>query len=39
MNVQKGVEMAEHEMSIIIDQRYTNKDMDFILNILEIALK
>jgi len=26
-------------MSIIIDQRYTNKDMDFILNILEIALK
>lgn len=39
MNVQKGAEMAEHEMSIIIDQRYTNKDMDFILNTLEKALK
>lgn len=39
MNVQKGAEMAEHEMSIIIDQRYTNKDMDFILTTLENALK
>lgn len=39
MNVQKGAEMAEHEMSIIIDQRYVNKDMDSILNTLEIALK
>ena len=39
MNVQKGTEMAEHEMSIIIDQRYTNKDMDLILNTLEKALK
>lgn len=39
MNVQKGAEMAEHEMSIIIDQRYTNKEMDFILTTLENALK
>ena len=39
MDVQKGVEMAEHEMSIIIDQRYTNKDMCFILTTLEKALK
>lgn len=39
MNVQKGAEMAEHEMSIIIDQRYTNKEMDFILTTLEKALK
>lgn len=39
MKVQKGADMAEHEMSIIIDQRYTNKDMDFILTTLEKALK
>lgn len=39
MNVWKGGELAEHEMSIIIDQRYTNKDMYFILNVLESALK
>ena len=39
MDVQKGVEMAEHEMSIIIDQRYTYKDMCFILTTLEKALK
>lgn len=39
MNVQKGTDMAEHEMSIIIDQRYTNRDMDFILDTLERALK
>lgn len=39
MDVRKGAEMAEHEMSIIIDQRYTNNDMDFILTTLENALK
>lgn len=39
VNVQKGAEMAEHEMSIIIDQRYTQEDMDIILDILEKALK
>lgn len=39
MKVKKGSEMAKHELSIIIDQRYTNKDMDFILTTLENALK
>lgn len=39
MDIKKGAEMAEHEMSIIIDQRYTNEEMDFILTILEKALK
>ena len=39
MDIKKGAEMAEHEMSIIIDQRYTNKEMDFILTTLEKALK
>lgn len=39
MNIKKGAEMAEHELSIIIDQRYTNKEMDFILTTLEKALK
>lgn len=39
INVQKGLEMSDHEMSIIIDQRYTNKDMDLILDILDRALK
>lgn len=35
MPVKKGAEMAEHELSIIIDQRYTHDDMDLILNILD----
>ena len=39
MDIKKGAEMAEHEMSIIIDQRYTNNEMDFILTTLEKALK
>ena len=39
LNVQKGAEMADHEMSIIVDQRYTENDMDFILTTLEKALK
>lgn len=39
MEVQKGAEMAEHEMSIIIDHRYTYQDMDFILETLDNALK
>lgn len=39
MDIKKGAEMAEHEMSIIIDQRYTNKEMDFILTTLEKSLK
>ena len=31
--------MAEHEMSIIIDQRYTNMEMTRILETLEKAIK
>ena len=39
LNVNKGIQMAEHEMSIVIDQRYSDRDMDFILTTLESALK
>lgn len=39
MDIRKGKEMAEHEMSIIIDQRYSNMEMNFILETLEKALK
>lgn len=34
LKVKKGAEMAEHELSLIIDQRYTFSDLDRILNIL-----
>lgn len=34
MNVKKGTEMAEHELSIIVDQRYTNADMEYILDLI-----
>lgn len=34
MPVKKGAEMAEHELSLIVDQRYTADDMNRILNIL-----
>ena len=39
MSIRKGAEMAEHEMSIIIDQRYTNMEMTRILETLEKAIK
>ena len=39
MPVKKGAEMAEHELSIIIDQRYTHDDMNLILNIIEDNIK
>lgn len=39
LKVNKGMQMAEHEMSIVIDQRYSDRDMDFILTTLESALK
>jgi hypothetical protein len=39
MNVKKGAEMAEHELSIIVDQRYTNRDMEYILELLEKSIK
>lgn len=35
MNVQKGAEMAAHEFSLIVDQRYGCKDMDEILKYLK----
>ena len=34
MDVKKGKEMAEHELSLIVDQRYSTKDMDLILSLL-----
>lgn len=34
MNIKKGNEMAEHELSIIIDQRYTIADMEYILDLI-----
>lgn len=34
MNIKKGAEMAEHELSIIIDQRYTFEDMEYILDLI-----
>lgn len=35
MKVQKGTEMAAHELSLIIDQRYELKDMDEIIKFLQ----
>lgn len=34
MRVKKGKEMAEHELSLIIDQRYNEKDIDIMVSIL-----
>lgn len=34
----KGKEMSEHELSIIIDQRYGHVDMDLILNLISDSL-
>lgn len=34
MPVNKGAEMAEHELSLIVDQRYSIGDMDLILNLI-----
>lgn len=34
LNIAKGAEMAEHELSIIVDQRYTTADMEYILELL-----
>lgn len=39
MNLKRGAEMAEHEFSIIVDHRYTNNDMAFILELLEKSIK
>jgi hypothetical protein len=34
MDVKKGKEMAEHELSLICDQRYNKTDMDLILSLI-----
>lgn len=34
MPVKKGAEMAEHELSLVVDQRYSIGDMDLILNLI-----
>ena len=34
LSLKKGAEMAEHELSLIVDQRYTHKDMEYILDLL-----
>lgn len=35
MPVKKGKEMAEHELSLIVDQRYDEKDMEEIIKLLQ----
>ena len=35
LDVKKGKEMAEHELSLVIDQRYDEKDMDTIILLLK----
>lgn len=39
MNLNKGAELADKELSIVIDQRYLETDMTYILNLLGDALK
>ena len=34
MPLKKGAEMAQHELSLIVDQRYAINDMDWILSLL-----
>ena len=35
MEVKKGKKMAEHELSLICDQRYGKDDMDLILSLIK----
>lgn len=39
MNVKKGLEMENHELSIIVDHRYTNATMQYILHLIEKSIK
>lgn len=39
MPVKKGAEMAKHELSLIVDQRYGHEDMDVIIGLLSDCLK
>lgn len=34
LSLKKGTEMAQHELSLIVDQRYSTEDMDLILSLL-----
>lgn len=34
MSVKRGADMAKHELSLIVDQRYNKKDMEFIQSLL-----
>lgn len=34
LSLKKGAEMAQHELSLIIDQRYSKEDLDLILSLL-----
>lgn len=34
LSLKRGAEMAQHELSLIIDQRYSKKDMDLIIDII-----
>lgn len=34
LSLKKGAEMAQHELSLIVDQRYSKEDMDLILSLL-----
>ena len=35
MPIKKGAEMASHELSLIVDQRYEEKDMDLVLSLIK----
>lgn len=34
MSVKRGADMAKHELSLIVDQRYNKNDMDFMINLM-----
>lgn len=34
LSLKKGAEMAQHELSLIVDQRYSKEDMDLIIDII-----
>lgn len=35
MSLKKGAEMAQHELSLIVDQRYSSKDMDVLISLIK----
>ena len=34
MSVKRGADMAKHELSLIVDQRYGEKDMDLMIDLM-----